>query len=71
MRDTRRIKRAAVGLMFSAVVALSLLVNSGHADAASVDTRDGGTVTHGTITRPWLPAALIKFLEPFGVSWED
>ena len=67
MRDTKSIRRAAIGVAFSTVVALSLLVNSGHADAASIDTRDAGTVAQGTITRP----ALTAFIKPFGVSWED
>jgi hypothetical protein len=71
MRDTKSIRRAAVGVAFSTVVALSLLVNSGHADAASIDTRDAGTVAQGTITRPALTAFIKVLLEPFGVSWED
>jgi hypothetical protein len=71
MRDTKSIKRAATGLAFSAVVALSVLVNSGHADAASIDTRDAGAVAQGTITTPALPAFIKILLEPFGVSWED
>ena len=71
MRDTKSIKRAAAALAFSTVVALSLLVNSGHADAASIDTRDAGTVAQGTITRPALPAFIKIMPKPFGVSWED
>jgi hypothetical protein len=71
MRDTKNIKRAATGLAFSAVIALSVLVNTGHADAASVDTRDAVTVAQGTITLPSLTAFIKILLEPFGVSWED
>jgi hypothetical protein len=68
MRDTKRMKRAAVGVVFSAVMALSLLATTGEAYAASIDTREGGTITQGF----GLPTFLIKIvLEPFGVSWED
>jgi hypothetical protein len=68
MRDTKGIKRAAVGVVFTAVMALSLLATSGQAYAASIDARDGGTITPGF----GLPTFLIKIvLEPFGVSWED
>jgi hypothetical protein len=68
MSNTKGIKRAAVGAIFSAVMALSLLATSGQAYAASVDTRDGGSVTHDTA----LPTFLITIVVgPFGVSWED
>jgi hypothetical protein len=71
MRDTKSIKRAAAGLAFSAVVALSVLVNSGHADAASIDTRDGVTVAQDLFTLPVLPPFIKGVLGALGISWED
>ena len=68
----KSMKRAATGIVFSAVLALSLVATSGQAFAASVDTRDGGMVAQGTLSKPKLPALVIKIiLQPFGVSWED
>ncbi len=68
-----KMRSALAGFAFAAMLALSLAATQGTASAATIDTRDGASITSGRGSTPktTLPPTVGGVLTAFGVTWED
>ena len=68
-----KMRHALAGIAFVAMLALSLAAAQGTARAATIDTRDGASITSGRGSTPKtiLPPTAGGVLTAFGVTWED